>query len=46
MVQIPGVSYFEPPLSESSSIRDSIAEGYGLPFDQIIDLAVAPDGVL
>jgi len=46
MVQIPGVSYFEPPLSESSSIRDSIAEGYGLPSDQIIDLAVAPDGVL
>jgi hypothetical protein len=46
MVQISGVSYFEPPLSESSSIRYSIAEGYGLPFDQIIDLAVAPDAAL
>jgi hypothetical protein len=44
MVQIPGVSYFEPPPSGSSSIRYSAADG--LVSDDVTALAFAPDGTL
>jgi len=44
MVQIPGVSYFEPPPSESSSIRYSAADG--MVSDDVTALALAPDGTL